>query len=125
MPTNTSNRASSGAPCQSSRNGSGSKSTTNNASITSTIASQEVRQYSRPPPTRFDAYGVPQYYIESILESKKLDDEEVQYLILWEGYPLEEATWETRSTLGEDAQEAIKDFQRREREKRMAERQKG
>ncbi|GIZ38916.1 hypothetical protein CKM354_000231500 [Cercospora kikuchii] len=116
--------SSSSAPRQSSRNGSASKSTANNASNTSTIARQDASQFPRPPPTRFDAYGVPQYYIETILESKKLDDEEVQYLTLWEGYPLEEATWETRSTLGEDAQEAIKDFQRREREKRMAERRK-
>ena len=64
----------------------------------------------RPPPDAIDANGQPEYVVERVL-AQKGSGQRVQYLVLWKGYPYEEATWEPSSALA-GAPEALKEFRK-------------
>ena len=51
----------------------------------------------------------PEYEVERIIGKRLGKDKQVQYLILWKGYPESEATWED-SDVAEDLQ-ALDDFE--------------
>jgi len=48
---------------------------------------------TRPAPEATDDNGAPEWAVERILDSRKRGKRD-QYLVLWRGYPLSEATWE-------------------------------
>ena len=48
---------------------------------------------TRPDPVVSDDNGAPEWTVERILDSRKRGKRD-QYLVLWRGYPLSEATWE-------------------------------
>ena len=51
--------------------------------------------YDRPPPVATEDSGSPEYSVERILDHRRFGRSKViQYLILWKGYPVSEATWE-------------------------------
>ena len=53
----------------------------------------------RPPPAALDPSGALKYTVERVL-AQQTRGREVHYLVLWEGYPYAEATWEPASGLG-------------------------
>lgn len=56
-----------------------------------------------------------EYYVEEVLD-KKIEKGEVKYLIKWEGWPIESATWEPIENL-DNIQNLIANFEKRKREK--------
>ena len=67
---------------------------------------------TRPPPEVHED-GSPVYEVKGIL-AKRHRRNKIEYLVEWEGYPIEEATWEPATNLAEDnAQEAIDEFEQR------------
>ena len=50
----------------------------------------------RPPPLLVD--GTEEYEVESILDYK-IDRKTPKWLVKWKGYPLDDATWETKTAL--------------------------
>lgn len=61
----------------------------------------------RPPPELVD--GVQEYEVEKILDYKVFR-KTPKWLVQWKGYPLEDATWEPKSSLG-NAEDALKEFE--------------
>jgi transposase InsO family protein len=61
----------------------------------------------RPPPELVD--GVQEYEVEKILDYK-IFRKTPKWLVQWKGYPLEDATWEPKSSLG-NAEDALKEFE--------------
>jgi hypothetical protein len=59
----------------------------------------------RPGPESADAHGQEEYQVERITD-KRVNSRRTEYLVLWKGYPPEEATWEPKSELTQ-AREAI------------------
>ncbi len=66
---------------------------------------------SRPPPEAILDNGAAVFEVERIL-AKRGSGNRTQYLVLWKGYPLWEATWEPRSSL-HGAADAVADFNTR------------
>ena len=56
---------------------------------------------SRPPPDSVDDNGAPVYNVERLLAQRKRGGRQ-QYLVLWQGFPYSEASWEDATSLGED-----------------------
>ena len=68
----------------------------------------------QPPPPPFKIEGDMNYVLESIGKSRDNKRwKHVEYLVFWEGYPPEEATWEPRESLVGTAEEALQEFHRR------------
>ena len=67
-------------------------------------------QFVRPPPAvDADSNGQSeQWFVERITAQKK-KGKQTLYLVLWEGYPAEESTWQTRADLG-DALEKLHEW---------------
>lgn len=63
----------------------------------------------RPAPEAPDAFGQPSWVVERILD-KRPHRGGAQYLVLWKGYPQEEATWEPASALS-SAPDAVRDYE--------------
>lgn len=53
---------------------------------------------TRPPPESYDSSGNAIHLVERVLD-KRTSGRGVQYLVLWTGFPPEEATWEPASNL--------------------------
>jgi len=68
------------------------------------------RDPPRPPPVLVD--GEPEYHVESIVKHKKLRGETV-FLVMWKGYPKEDASWEPADNLKGNT--AFEDYKRRHR----------
>ena len=52
-------------------------------------------ELTRPEPVAVEYDGVPVFEVDRILDHRKIGrTKRIQYLILWKGYPLCEATWE-------------------------------
>jgi RNase H-like domain found in reverse transcriptase/Reverse transcriptase (RNA-dependent DNA polymerase)/Integrase zinc binding domain/Chromo (CHRromatin Organisation MOdifier) domain len=64
----------------------------------------------RPPPDAIDSNGEEQYVVERILGHKGTGAA-LRYLVLWQGYPFEEATWQTAADL-KGAAEALARYRR-------------
>ena len=74
-----------------------------------------VREVEPPPPELVE--GTLEYEVESILRHKGKGARK-QYLVLWKGYPLDEATWEPEAHL-DHAPEVLEEYLRRvEKEER-------
>ena len=66
------------------------------------------------PPPPVEITGETNYVVESIGKSRENKRRKrVEYLVLWEGYPPEEATWEPGESLVGTAEEALQEFLRR------------
>jgi transposase InsO family protein len=65
--------------------------------------------FDRPPPEIAREDGAEVFEVERILAKRGRADR-AEYLVLWRGYPLHEATWEPRSAL-DGALQAIGDFE--------------
>ena len=55
-------------------------------------------QYENPQPTPIFIDGTPEYHVKEIL-AHKIRYNKTHYQVLWEGYPIEESTWEPASNL--------------------------
>jgi hypothetical protein len=56
-----------------------------------------------PPPPVQQASGAQEYFVEQVLDERWSGTRrQVEYLVLWQGYPREEATWEVRSNLEDE-----------------------
>ena len=64
---------------------------------------------SRPPPDSVDDNGAAVYNVERLLAQRKRGGEQ-QYLVLWQGFPYSEASWEDTTNLGEGRAEMIRAF---------------
>jgi len=64
---------------------------------------------SRPPPDSVDDNGAPVYNVERLLAQRKRGGRQ-QYLVLWQGFPYSEASWEDAAGLGEGRAEMIRAF---------------
>ena len=62
----------------------------------------------RPPPALVD--GEEEYEVERILDFKMFG-RTPKWLVLWKGYPLEDATWEPKASLT-NAKDAIANFEK-------------
>ena len=77
----------------------------------------------RPEPESYDAQGVPIHVVHRILD-KRGQGRRMQYLVLWTGYPPEEATWEPAVHLAgspaaiADYENAVRDRPRPRRQRR-------
>jgi hypothetical protein len=69
-----------------------------------------------PPPIALDERGEKLWAIEEILDSRRRRGKGFQYYILWRGFGREEATWEPLHNVV-NAHIAIKDFEKRHRNK--------
>jgi len=67
---------------------------------------------SRPDPEAYDTFGQPSYVVERIVD-KRVVRGATQYLVLWQGYPEEESTWEPEANL-KRAKRAIGVYERLE-----------
>ncbi len=67
--------------------------------------------HSRPDAESNDDNGAPSYEVARVLDRRTLRRGRVQYLVLWRGYPPEEATWEPLAHLAGSAT-AIADYER-------------
>jgi hypothetical protein len=68
----------------------------------------------QPPPPDEEIEGEVNYVVESIGKSRENKRRKrVEYLVFWEGYPPEEATWEPGENLAGTADEALGEFHRR------------
>jgi hypothetical protein len=65
---------------------------------------------SRPPPDSVDDNGAPVYNVERLLAQRKRSGRQ-QYLVLWQGFPYSEASWEDATNLGEGRADMIRAFQ--------------
>jgi transposase InsO family protein len=70
------------------------------------------RGEDRPP--AIDVQGAPEFEVEQILKSRTRGGH-TEYLVLWKGYPMHEATWEPEDHL-DHAEEAIADFELSQRQ---------
>ena len=75
------------------------------------IRSDTFDRVVEPPPPEL-VEGEPEYEVEAILRHRGKGAKR-QYLILWKGYPLDEATWEPESHLTH-APEILEEYLRRE-----------
>jgi chromobox protein 1 len=66
-----------------------------------------------------DSLSENEYYVEKVLD-KKIEDGEVQYLIKWEGWSIDQSTWEPKENL-ENIKHLIEDFEREVLEQREKE----
>jgi hypothetical protein len=55
--------------------------------------------HPRPPPEAGDAFGQVEYAVERVLDHRSMSHGRIEYLVLWEGYPPEEASWEPAAFL--------------------------
>lgn len=80
------------------------------ASLLTPYVENEVHgpNYTRPPPEQLEN---PEWEVERILKHKKLKDGP-QYLVLWKGYPITEATWE-REVAFDNSPDILMDYKRR------------
>ena len=62
-----------------------------------------------PPPVQVQDSQEPEYEVEAILD-KRRHRRQVQYLVLWKGYPLHDATWEPLANL-QYAQDLINKYE--------------
>jgi transposase InsO family protein len=70
--------------------------------------------YARPPPeAAADSNGDAVFVVSHIVAARRVGRAK-QYLVMWKGYPPEEATWQPRSSL-DGAREALAEFEQRER----------
>jgi hypothetical protein len=67
--------------------------------------------HSRPPPVApADSNGDAVWEVESIMAKRKAG-RGMKFLVAWKGYPAEENTWESRSSLLPGAAEALADYE--------------
>jgi deoxyuridine 5'-triphosphate nucleotidohydrolase len=71
----------------------------------------EEDEQTPPPPIIID--GQEEYEVERIMAKRKFQDQ-VQYLVKWAGYPIEEAMWLTKEEM-RNASEVVKEFEERTR----------
>ena len=67
-------------------------------------------RHDRPPPTAVaDSNGDEAFEVEEIIAERRRGRSKVakEYLIRWKGYPIEEASWTTRSNLLPDAADVL------------------
>ena len=68
----------------------------------------------QPPPPVEEIEGEVNYVVDSIGKSRlNRQRKRVEYLVFWEGYPPEEATWEPAEHLRATAEGALREFHRR------------
>jgi len=66
----------------------------------------------RPPPEAADAFGQEEYHVERVLEQRTTRHGRTEYLVLWRGYPPEEATWQSEADLA-GARRAVRQYHKR------------
>ena len=73
-----------------------------------------IEGHHQPPPPPVEIKGEKNYVVESIGKSRENKRRmRVEYLVFWEGYPPEEATWEPGESLVGTAEEALQELHRR------------
>ena len=51
----------------------------------------------RPEPEAYDSFGQPEFIVERVVDKRIVRGGSVEYLVLWQGYPEEEASWEPKA----------------------------
>ena len=70
---------------------------------------------TRPEPEAVTNDGAPEWEVERILDHRRYGRRKIlQYLILWKGYPVHEATWETDEAL-DGALELVVNYNKRKK----------
>ena len=64
---------------------------------------------ARPPPESVDDNGTPVYHVERLLAQRRRGGRQ-QYLVLWQGFPYSEASWQGVADLGEGRDAMIREF---------------
>ena len=73
-----------------------------------------IKGRHKSPPWPVEIEGETNYVVESIGKSRENKGwKYVEYSVFWEGYPLEEGTWEPGESLVGTAEEALQEFHRR------------
>ena len=68
------------------------------------------RQMSRPPPTAIaDSNGDAEWEVDHVT-AQRYTGRRMQYLVRWKGYPVEEATWQSRADLA-GAADSLRDWE--------------
>ena len=78
------------------------------------VSHEESRRQKPPTPDPID--GELNYVVREIVESRRDNRKKgklIEHLVLWEGYPNEEGTWETYDKLQGTAEEALQEFRSR------------
>ena len=70
----------------------------------------ECEQVLQPVPELMGNYE--EYKVETLLNKRKLQSRDTEYLMKWRGYHVKEATWVPSSDLG-NAKKAVQDFEGR------------
>src|ERR1700733_9699912 len=68
------------------------------------------RQINRPVAEVIDREEE-EWVVEGVLADRLFDNREVQYLVLWKGYPVEDATWEPAVNLT-NARETVEAYEK-------------
>lgn len=79
---------------------------------------RDQEEMKRPGPIMLEDYEEPHYVVEKILGKRvvgKGKKKRNQYLVLWQGYPRAEASWEDEHRVKE-AREAVEEYEQREQE---------
>lgn len=73
-----------------------------------------IKGRKQPPPPIQEIEGEANYVVESIGKSRaNKRRNRVEYLVFWEGYPPEEATWEPAENLKGTADEMLTEFHKK------------
>ena len=75
------------------------------------VSREESGRHRPPTPEPID--GEVNYFVREIVQSRRNNRKKgkpTEYLVLWEGYPDEEGTWETYDKLKGTAEEALQEF---------------
>ncbi len=75
------------------------------------------REPPKPPPDSYDDGGEELWEVEKIL-NQRIRRKQVEYLVLWKGYPAHEATWEPEWRLKEDAPDIIQEEQAKQNKRK-------
>ena len=85
------------------------------------VLPERVPTHARPDPVVHEDGGEPEWLVERILDKRLFRNRQVQYLVKWKGYPMEEASWEPEAHVGR-SQELLREFEERRQQQQQQQR---
>jgi hypothetical protein len=86
------------------------------------VLPERVPTHARPDPVVHEDDGEPEWLVERILDKRLFRNRQVQYLVKWKGYPMEEASWEPEAHV-ERSQELLREFEDRRQQQQQQQQQ--